>query len=121
MEEIGIESTLVEAIRSGEKTIEARLGKPRFLRIQEGDTVSIREDFWFEGKVLESLSKAAEITITQILYFETFKEMFAAVDFQATVPTAKTVDEAITTYRTFYSLEDEAEYGVVSFTFELKR
>ena len=119
MEEIGIESTLVEAIKNGDKTIEARLGKPHMLRVQEDDIVSVREDFWYEGKVLESLSHALEIKITQILYFETLKEMFTAVDFQAAIPTAKTVDEAIAKYREFYSLEDEAEYGVVSFTFEL--
>lgn len=120
MEEIGIESTLVEAIKNGDKTIEARLGKPRFLRIQEGNTLSVREDFWYEGNVLESLSHAVEITVTQILYFETFKEMFTAVDFQSAIPAAKTAEEAIAKYREFYSLEDEAEYGVVCFSFELK-
>lgn len=119
MEEIGIESTLVEAIRNGEKTVEVRLGKPRFLRIQEGDQVSIREDFWYEGKVLESLSHALEITITEVLYFESLQEAFAAIDFQAAVPTAQNVDEAIAKCREFYSKEDEAEYGVAVFSFDL--
>ena len=119
MEEIDIESTLVELIKNGEKTIELRLGKPRFLRIKEDDVISIREDFWYEGKILESLSHALEIKITEILYFETFEEAFTAIDFQAAVPTAQTVDEAVAKYREFYSREDEAEYGVVAFTFEL--
>ena len=119
MEEIGIESTLVEAIRDGDKTIEGRLGKPRFLRIKEDDVLSIREDFWYEDEVLESLSHAVEIKVTQILYFESFKEMFEAVDFQAAVPTAMTVEDAIKLYRQFYSVEEEREYGVVALTFEL--
>jgi ASC-1-like (ASCH) protein len=119
MQEIGIESTLVEAIRIGDKTIEARLGKPRFLRIQEDDRFSIREDFWYEGKVLESLSHAATVKVTQILYFETFKEMLEALDFQAAIPTAKTVEKALKVYRGFYTPEEEREYGVVAFTFEL--
>jgi ASC-1-like (ASCH) protein len=119
MEEIGIESTLVEAIRNGDKTIETRLGKPRFLRIQEGDILSIREDFWYEGKILESLTHALEVKVTQILYFETFKEMLDAVDFQAVIPSAKTVEEALKKYKEFYSPEDEQEFGVIAFTFEL--
>ena len=119
MEEIGIESTLVEAIKNGDKTIEGRLGKPRFLRIKEGDHISIREDFWYEGAILESLSQALEVVVTQVLYFETFKEMLTAVDFQAAVPTAKTVDEAAKTYKEFYSTEDEKEYGVVALSFAL--
>ena len=119
MEEIGIESTLVEAIRSGDKTIETRLGKPRFLRIKEGDIVSIREDFWYEDKILESLAHAAQIKITQILYFETFKEMLSAVDFQAVIPTAQTEDDALKAFKQFYTPEDEREFGVVAFSFEL--
>ena len=119
MEEIGIESTLVEAIRNGDKTIEAVLGEPRYLRIQEDDIISIREDFWYEGKILESLEHALEVKVTQILYFETFKEMLEAIDFQAAIPTAKSVEEALKTYKQFYTSEEEREYGVVAFTFEL--
>jgi len=119
MEEIGIESTLVEAIRNGDKTIEAQLGKPHILKIHEDDIISFREDFWYEGKILESLSHAVRIKVTQVLYFETFKEMLEAVDFQAAVPTATTVDEALKTYTALYSPEDEKEYGVVAFMFEI--
>ena len=119
MEEIGIESTLVESIRNGDKTIEARLGKPRFLKIKEGDSIHVREDFWYEGKILESLSHALEVKVTQILYFETFKEMLEAMDFQAAIPTATSVDDALKTYKQYYSSEDEREYGVVAFSFEL--
>lgn len=118
MEEIGIESTLVEAIRNGDKTIEAVLGEPRYLRIQEDDIVSIREDFWYEGNVLESLTDAVKVKVTQILYFETFKEMLTAVDFQAVIPYAKSVDQAVKTYK-IYSSSDQQKFGVVALTFEL--
>lgn len=119
MEEIGIESTLVEAIKSGDKTIEARLGKPRFLRMQEGDILSVREDFWHDGKILESLPYALQIKITQVLYFETFADMFKAIDFQAAVPAAQTAEDAVKQYREFYTKENEYEFGVISFSFEL--
>jgi ASC-1-like (ASCH) protein len=118
MNEIGIESTLVEAIKNGDKTIEIRLAKPRFLLIQEDDILSIREDFYYEGKILESLSHALEIKVTQVLYFETFKETFEAINYESALPTAKSVDDAIKKYREFYSAEEEIEFGVVAFSFE---
>ena len=119
MEEIGIESTLVESIKSGEKTLEARLGKPRFLRIKEDDIISIREDFWYQDKILESLPHALHVKITQVLYFESFKELFDTMDFQSAIPSAKTVDEAIAVYRKFYTSEEERELGVVALSFEV--
>jgi len=118
MSEIGIESTLVEAIKNGDKTIEMRLAKPRFLLIKEDDILSVREDFYYEGDILESLSDALKIKVTQILYFESFKEAFDAVNYEAALPTAKSVDDALKTYRTFYTAEEEREFGVVAFAFE---
>ena len=118
MDEIGIESTLVEAIKNGDKTIEVRLAKPRFLLIKEDDVLSVREDFYYEGDVLESLPHAIKIKITQILYFETFQETFEAIDFQAVLPNAKTIDEAVKIHKDLYGAEDEREFGVAAFAFE---
>jgi len=118
MSEIGIESTLVEAIKSGDKTIEVRLAKPRFLLIQEDDILSIREDFYYEGDILESLSHAMEVRVTQVLYFESFKEAFEAINFEAAIPTATSVDDAVKKYREFYSVEEEREFGIVAFSIE---
>lgn len=118
MEEIGIESTMLESIKNGDITIDVRLGKPRYFRIQEDDVLSVREDFWYEGKVLESLSHALEIKVTQVLYFENLTELFGVVDFQAAVPTAQTAADAVKKYRDFYSIEDEHEYGAIAFTIE---
>lgn len=118
MHEIGIESTLVDAIRNGVKTIAGRLGKPRFLAIKEGDVLNIREDIWNDGKITASHDNAVQVTVRQILYFESFREMLEAVDYEAAVPSAGTVDEAVDTYAKFYSPEDEATYGVVAMFFE---
>lgn len=117
MHEIGIESSLVEAIRSGEKTIEGRLGKPRFLQMKEGDTLRIREDIWKDGEIIGTHDDSLRVIITQILYFESFKEMLEAVNYEAAVPTAKTLSEAVKKYRQFYSAQDEDEYGVAALFF----
>jgi ASC-1-like (ASCH) protein len=95
MQEIGIESSYVEAIRNGTKTIEGRLGKPRFLEIMEDDIVSIREDK--ESGL--SQPNVLSVKVTQVLYFETFKDMLESIDYKQAIPTAVSVGDAIETYR----------------------
>lgn len=119
MQEIGIESSLVEAIRSGEKTIEGVLGKAHFLKMNVGDTLSIREDIWINGKNIGSQEYKLLVKITQILYFETFKEMLSSIDFTAAVPSARSIHDAVNKYSEFYSSDDEEEYGIVALFFEL--
>lgn len=115
MHEIGIEASLVEAIRSGTKTIEGRLGKPRFLTIQPGDTLRIRADTWKGDSIIESQEDALHATVTQVLYFESFAEMLDAVDYTAAVPSANNFEDAVEAYAKFYSAQDEIEYGVIAF------
>jgi ASC-1-like (ASCH) protein len=118
MQELGIESSLVEDIRQHKKCVEARLGKPRFLRMREGDILSIREDLYLNGEVIDSFKDSLQVKITQVLHFETFSEMLDAIDYQAAVPSAKSKKQALDKYREFYSTEDEIEYGVVAMFFE---
>ena len=119
MEEIGIESALLRDVLAGKKTIEARLGTPRFLKIKVGDRVSLREDTYEHGELKSSKANAAAITITQKLYFESFAEMLETIDYTAVVPEATTPNDALDVYEQHYSAEDEAEHGVVAFVFEL--
>ena len=119
MHEIGIESSLVESIRNGQKTVEGRLGKSRFLQINAGDTLNIREDIWRDGRVIGAHDDTLQLKVTQVLYFESFREMLEAVDYKAAVPAAKTLQDAINKYSEFYSVKDEEEYGVVAIFFEL--
>lgn len=119
MEEIGLESSLLKAVLNGEKTVEARLGRPRFLKFKEGDIVSIREDIWVNNIVTKSNRGAAKIKIDQILYFETFKEMLDAIDYTSLIPSAASPEIGLDAYRQFYSVDEEAEYGVVAMMFHL--
>lgn len=119
MQEIGIDSTLVADILAGDKTLEGRLGKPKFIKLRIGNTLSIREDVWKAGEIVSSKPDRVHVVITQLLYFESFEEMFGALDFHKALPQAESVREAINTYRRFYSAADEREYGVVAITFKL--
>jgi ASC-1-like (ASCH) protein len=119
MQEIGIDTALLNDILSGTKTIEGRLGKPRFLKWRAGDSISLRKDVWEQGRIDHSVHNYGVIKIKQLLHFESFDEMFRAVNFKAVIPAAKTTAEAISTYRRYYSTEDEQKYGVVTIVFEL--
>lgn len=119
MQEIGIESSLLSEILAGKKTIELRLGKPKFIKLRVGDKLSLREDVWANGEIIESTPDQAVVTITQLLYFEYLDEALSFIDFQAAIPTATSKAEALATYRRFYSTDDEEEFGVVAITFSL--
>lgn len=119
MQEIGLESSLVNYVLSGQKTIEARLGKDRFLKIREGDILSIREDIWDNQEIIGSNNDVAKIVIEQVLYFESFSEMLESLDYKAAVPDAKNKNEAINKYRQFYSSKDEEEHGIVAMLFSI--
>lgn len=118
MQEIGIESTLVEDIRQHRKCVEGRLGKPRFLNMREGDILSIREDLYLNGDTIDSFKDSFRVKITQVLYFETFNEMLDSIDYKFVVPSAKNKTQALNKYKEFYSNKDEEEYGVVAIFFE---
>ena len=119
MHEIGIEKSLLQSILGGKKTIEGRLGKPKYLKLRVGDKLHLREDVWKDGSITASTPNIATATITQLLYFESFEEMFNSVNYAAAVPSADNPDEALEVYKNFYTPEDEAEYGVVAITFTL--
>ena len=119
MQEIGIESSVLRDILDDKKTIEGRLGKDKFLKLKVGDTLALREDVWQDGTIRTSIPDQGTIRIKQVLYFTSFKEMLEALDIEEIIPRAKTVDDALSVYRKFYSPEDEEEFGVIAFSFEL--
>lgn len=119
MQEIGIETKYLEAILDGKKTIEGRLGKPKFIKLRVGDQLSLREDIWEDGKIIRSVPGQATIKITQILYFETLEEMLGSIDFTAAMPDAANRQEALAKYRKFYSPEEEYEHGIMAISFKL--
>lgn len=117
MHELGIESSLLKYIETGKKTIEASLGKPLVLKVRVGDNINLREDVWENGRITDSIPNKTVVTVTQLLYFESFEEVFSMVDYRKVVPMAESRREALSLYRNFYSKEDEEEYGVVAITF----
>lgn len=118
MQEIGIESSVLEDIRAGRKTIEGWLGKAKFLQLKAGDVLALREDIWKEGVIVRSQPSGASIVINEVLYFETFSEMLESLDYKAVIPSALNIEGAIREYRRFYSAADEEKFGVAALLFD---
>lgn len=119
MQVIGIESTLLEQLLSGEKTIEVRLGKPAYIKLRLGDELELREDVWEGDHIVNQIHGRGHIKITQLLYFETLEELFSAVSFKLVLPDTESKTDAIQRLRQFYSEADEYEYGVMAISFTL--
>ncbi len=119
MQEMGIESNLLKQILAGEKTIELRLGRGKFLKFRTGDQISLREDIYKDGELVSSKPDQAVVLIKQLLYFESFDEVFSAIDFRKALPEAYSAIDAIDICRKFYSEEEEEENGVVAIIFTL--
>lgn len=117
MIELGIESSVLQEILAGNKTVEGRLGKGKFLEIRPGDELNIREDIWKDNKIEESFPSKAKVEVTQVLHFKSFSEMLRTIDYRQAIPGAKTLQEAVDAYGKFYSPADEERHGVVALVF----
>lgn len=121
MEETGIASDSLAAILAGTKTIEGRLAKPRFVSLRVGDEISIREDLYKNNEIVGTHADAATIIITDTHRFESFRGMLEALGFENFRPDDESIEQALETYRRYYSLSDEKKYGVIALSFRLKK
>lgn len=97
--DINVQEPYFSSILSGEKTVEGRLNKGKFLDLQAGDILKINNEV--EYKVLEKN------------IYTNFREMIEKEGLSNVIPDKKTVEDALAIYRKFYTEEDELKYGVV--------
>jgi len=97
--DINVQEPYFSNILSGEKTVEGRLNKGKFLDLQVGDTLRINDEV--EYKVLEKN------------IYPSFREMIEKEGLKNVIPDKNTVEDAVAVYHKFYSEEDEFKYGVV--------
>lgn len=112
--ESGRESSLLDAIVDGRKTIEGRLKKGKFADYRIGDIVKLRRDYRDERGVLnDGEPGAARVEIIAIREYPTFLAMVRAEGFEKVIPGADSAEAAAAVYDTYYSAEDQARYGVL--------
>ncbi len=113
--EAGRESSLLEDINRGTKTIEGRLYRGKFAKYRAGDRISLRSDVYdHTGKLVKEIPDQALVEIVKLEKFNTFKEMLTAVGYLNVIPRAASLEAALDEYKKFYTPQDERKYGVVA-------
>jgi len=97
-----VRSEFFDYLIKGVKKVEGRLYDDKRRKIRPGDYIRLRDE----------LSREAFFLVKDILAFRSFQEMFNFLNFSLFIPNAKSIEDAIRVYRTFYSEEEEKRYGV---------
>ena len=118
--ESGRESSLLDDIIAGRKTIEGRLNKGKFSNYAVGDRVSLRRDVRnAEGKLEDGEPDAAQVEIVAIRPYASFLELVTKEGYKKVIPSARSAEDAAAEYNKYYSLEEQNLYGVLAIEVKL--
>lgn len=93
-------------ISLGLKIVEGRKNKGRFKEMKVGDIIEwTNNDFGFRSVLTEIIGK--EI-------YPTFQEYLETEGLQKCLPTIHNIEQGLSVYFTYYTKDDEKEYGVVA-------
>lgn len=115
----GRESSILDDILVGDKRVECRLNRGKFAEYQIGDRVRLRRDIYRNGISIVEIPNQAEVEITKLEEFSSFRTMFESIGYEMAVPRALSIEDAINTCRSFYSEVDEKKHGVIAVNFKL--
>lgn len=96
-------------LKNGQKTIEGRLRKGKYARIQPGDEIEV-----FNKDETDKIN----VVVKRVTNYPTIRAMLTAEAFIKILPDVTTVDQGIAVYRKFYPPEDEHQFGVVAIEVE---
>jgi len=92
-------------IKKGTKKIEGRLYKNTFKNINSGDTIcffnNVKKDSYL-------------VNVINIKKYNSFRNMLISEGIKNVTPLSKSLEESISIYRNYYSLEDEIKFGVIA-------
>ena len=113
--EFGLETIPFEAVVAGRKTIEGRLNMGKFAQFATGDIVKIRKDYRDkQGVIHDGQPDAARVKIVAIRNYANFADLVNIEGVQRVSSVSATPQETVDGYAKYYSLEDQAKYGVLA-------
>lgn len=113
--EFGLETRPFDAVVAGNKTIEGRLNKGKFVEFAVGDIVKIRKDYRDEhGVIYDGQPDTARVEIVAVRKYPSFSAMVEKEGYKHIGPLAHSPEEVIASYNKYYSTEDQAKYGVLA-------
>lgn len=99
-----VQKRFFDLIVSGKKTVEGRLAKPKYCKIQLGDVLELGDG---ERVLLRHVAKVEK--------HADFRTMLTKIGHRKLIPDVSTVDEALDVYYSFSEYkEKEKEQGVVA-------
>jgi len=101
---IDVQEPFLSLIKSGQKKVEGRLAKEKYLNLKKGDLIRIND---------------AEVEVVGVSEYKSFKDMITMEGIKNVIPNAKSLEEAINVYYKFYSKEDENSFGVVGISIKI--
>ncbi|MEI8067511.1 MAG: ASCH domain-containing protein [Candidatus Shapirobacteria bacterium] len=96
--ELDVQEPYLTFIKTGQKKIEGRLGKDKYLNLKPGDLIKINN---------------IEVEIIKVTKYPNFKNMLITEGVKNVIPNSKNLKSAIDVYYKFYSKEEEQTFGVV--------
>ena len=105
---INVQNPWFTLIKQGRKTIEGRLNKGQFSRLEVGNIV-----MW------ENAGQTVKTKLIRIEKYQSFSDMLVNEGLRHAVPGKETLKDGVDVYRGFYSEEKEIEYGVLAIEVKL--
>ena len=113
--ESGRESTLLDDIIAGRKTVEGRLNRGKFAQYQVDDVIKLRRDVRSKDGVLQDGEPdKARVKIVAIHHYPDFLSLCQNEGYERVIPSASSVEEAAAVYDKYYSPEEQTQDGVLA-------
>lgn len=113
--ESGRESYLLDYIIDGKKTVEGRLNRGKFKEFKVGDLIWLRRDYRDEyGRLHDGDPRQACVEVVAIRHYQTFADMIEAEGYRTVIPNAESADAALAVYNSYYTTDEQLEYGVLA-------
>ncbi len=108
--EMKLNDIAFQNIKKGIKKFELRLYDERRRNINLGDTITFRN--------LNDSEDTISVKVLALLRYPTFADFFEDIDYKL-CGTANSLEEKLDRVHTFYTVEQEKEYGILAIKIEL--
>jgi len=97
-------------LKNGEKTVEGRLNKGKYLDMRRGDFIQVFNK-------LETAS--VTVQVVRVSRYDSISQMLENEELRRMLPDVNSVEEGLSIYRRFYPEQQEEESGMVAIEVEL--
>ncbi len=96
-------------LKNGQKTIEGRVRKGWYSKVQPGDEIVVYN---------EEETESIETVVKRVTRYPSIREMLTHEPITKLLPDVTTIEEGVKVYRKFYTPDQEREFGVVAIEVE---